>query len=234
MKQFDWVDLQLFAEEIPAPGEESADAGHPDSGRMSWEEILKDPEYNSRIQQIVRARVNDQGKTKAILDTVNPALRQLARVHGLDPDNIDHAALARKILGEQPPAEARLRSHLEGLRSQEAALREIIPGFDLRQELKNPMFARLTSPGVGLGVEDAFYTVHRRQMQQQSMQVAAQRTKQLISNAIQSGLQRPLEAGAQSPALSRFDYRSASPQQRLALKQEIRKAAAEGRKVYPG
>lgn len=234
MKQFDWAALQLFGEEEAAPGEEGADAGHADNGRMSWEEIVKDPEYNARIQKIVRSRVNDQGRTKAILETMEPALRQLAREHGLDPEHIDHAALAEKITGKHRPPDAGLRSHLEGLRSQEAALREIVPGFELRRELKNPMFARLTSPRVGLSVEDAFYAVHRREMQHRSMEAAARRTRQLISNAIQSGMQRPQEAGGQSPALTRFDYRSASREQRQALKNEIRKAAAEGRKVYPG
>ncbi len=239
MKQLQWELLQRFAEEgAEAPaGVNPADAGQEgNQGRMSWEEIVKDPEYNARIQRIVRSRVNDQGRNRAILETMEPALRQLAREHGLDPEHIDHAALAEKITGQQQARDPRagFRSHMEGLRHQEAALREVVPGFDLRRELRNPMFARLTSPGVGLSLEDAFYAVHRREMQQQSMQVAAQRTKQLISNAIQSGSHRPQEAGAQSPTLTRFDYRSASPQQRQALKNEIRKAAAEGRKVYPG
>ena len=110
----------------------------------------------------------------------------------------------------------------------------MVPGFQLRQELRNPLFARLTSPGVGLSVEDAFYAVHRKEMQQRSMQVAAQQTRQLTSNAIQSGTHRPEEAGTQAPTLTRFDYRTASRDQRMALKKEIRKAAAEGRKVYPG
>ena len=237
MKQLHWQLLQLFSEEPEAaPGEECADAGHGETGRMSWEQIVKDPEYNARIQKIVRSRVNDQGRNKAILETLSPALRQLAQEHGLDPEHIDHAALAEKITGQQkaPDPRAGFRRHMESLRQQEARLQEVVPGFELRKELRNPLFARLTSPGVGLSVEDAFYTVHRREMQQRSMQVAAQKTQQLISNAIQSGSHRPQEAGAQAPTLTRFDYRSASPEQRLALKQEIRKAAAEGRKVYPG
>ena len=137
--------------------------------------------------------------------------------------------------GQEPSgAAARFRSHMEGLLRQEAALKAAVPGFALRQELKNPMFARLTSPRVGLSLEDAFYAVHRREIQQHSMRLAAQRTRSMMSNAIQSGTHRPQEAGAQSPALTRFDYRKATQQQRQALKQEIRKAAAEGRKVYPG
>lgn len=239
MKQLQWELLQRFAEEgAEAPaGVDPADAGQEENqGRLSWEQIVKDPEYNARIQKIVRSRVNDQGRNKAILETLSPALRQLAQEHGLDPEHIDHAALAEKIIGQQkaPDSRAGFRRHMESLRQQEARLQEVVPGFALRKELRNPLFARLTSPSVGLSVEDAFYAVHRREMQQRSMQVAAQKTRQLISNAIQSGSHRPQEAGAQSPTLTRLDYRSASPEQRQALKQEIRRAAAEGRKVYPG
>ena len=68
------------------------------------------------------------------------------------------------------------------------------------------------------------------------MQVAAQQATRMISNAIRSGSHRPEEAGAaaQAPSVSRFDYRNATPEQRKALKDAIRKAAAEGRKIYPG
>ena len=122
------------------------------------------------------------------------------------------------------------------VQQQEQALKAVIPNFDLRTEMQNPTFARLTSPSVGLSVEDAFYAVHRREMQAQSMQVAAQQTRQMISNAIVSGTNRPDETGtvSQAPSVSKFDYRNATPAQRKALKDEIRRAAAEGRKIYPG
>jgi len=240
--------LQLFGGEgasgaaSAGEGSEASGEAGADAGRMTWEEVRKDPEFNAQIQKIIRSRVKDQGRMKATLETLEPALRHLAAQHGMDPDHFDHAALAEKITGQHPPAprqsamdHGRFRSHIQGLQQQEQAMREVFPGFDLRRELRNPLFARLTSPGVGLSVEDAFYAVHRKQMQQQSMEVAAQRTRQLISNAIQSGTHRPQEAGAgQAPSLTRFDYRNASREQRQALKAQIRKAAAEGRKVYPG
>ena len=73
-------------------------------------------------------------------------------------------------------------------------------------------------------------------MQQQSREAAARQATRMISNAIASGSHRPQESGtaAQAPSVSRFDYRNATPEQRKALKDAIRKAAAEGRKIYPG
>lgn len=208
--------------------------------RLSWEEIVKDPQYNAELQKIIRSRVKEEGKTKAILETLEPALRQLAKQHGMDPENLDHAALADAITGKQevqPDApQQQFRSHIRKLQQQEQELKAVIPGFDLMQEMKNPLFARLTSPGVGMSVEDAFYAVHRRSMQEQSMQVAAQQTARMISNALQSGARRPEESGtaSQAPSVSKFDYRNATPAQRQALKDAIRRAAAEGRKLYPG
>ena len=32
------------------------------SGRMTWEQILQDPEYNARMQSIIRSRVREEGK----------------------------------------------------------------------------------------------------------------------------------------------------------------------------
>lgn len=125
----------------------------------------------------------------------------------------------------------RFASHLQSLERQAEALKGTFPAMDLRQELKNPVFARLTAPGMGLSVEDAYYAVHRREIQAAAM-AAAQKQ---VSNAIASGAMRPRENGlnGQAAAISSFDYRSASREQREELKKRIRLAAAEGRKLYP-
>jgi len=258
MKQFDWATLQLFGEEEAAPGEEGADAGHADNGRMSWEEIVKDPEYNAEIQKIVKARLKDDGESKAILDILSPALQHLAKENGLDPQNMDYTALVKHITGEyenkalelgvsketamkldqqqRTVEQMKFQNHIQMLEQQGQALKAVYPNFDLRTEMQNPVFARLTSPSGGLSVEQAFHAVHYKEIQAQSMQVAAQKTQEMISNAIQSGTNRPDETGtaAQAPSVSKFDYKNATPAQRKALKDEIRRAAAEGRKIYPG
>lgn len=226
--------------------------------RMSWEEIVKDPEYNAELQKIIKARVKDDGQSKAVLETLSPMLKQLAKEKGLDPENIDHTALVNAVTGvyankalemgvseetarmldqqQRTLEQQKFQNHRLKLQQQEQALKAVIPNFDLRTEEQNPLFVRLTSPGVGMSVEDAFYAVHRKEMQTKSMQVAAQQAQQMISNAMQSGTNRPDESGtaSQAPSVSRFDYRRATPEQRKALKDEIRRAGAEGRKIYPG
>lgn len=124
------------------------------------------------------------------------------------------------------------QEHMQKLQRQAEELKLYFPDFDLREELKNPVFVRLTAPGVGIRVEDAFYAVHRRELQEAAVQAA----KRQVANAIAAGAQRPQEHGlsGQASAVSAFDYRSASKEQRDDLKRRIRMAAAEGKKLYPG
>ena len=240
--------------------------------RMTWAEIMRDPEYNKEMQKTVSSRLKAEKPAKEALEAMRPAIEVMARKYGLDAKNMDYQALAKAIndddayyedkaieMGtsvetakrvdqmereaerrkaqEQMDIEAqKMRQHFISLEEQGQKLKGTFPGFDLRAELGNPKFARLVSPGVGLTVEDAYYAVHREEIQAASMQVAAQRTAEKISNSIQSNSKRPDELGAssQAPSVSTFDYRSASKSQREALKKQIRDAAARGEKLYPG
>lgn len=126
--------------------------------------------------------------------------------------------------------------HFLGLEQQAEQMREVFPDFDLRRALDDPAFARMTAPDVGIRVEDAWYALHRSEIQSAAMQVAAQRTAQMISDSIRSGRLRPSENGIrpQGAGITAFDYRAATPEQRSALKKRIREAAARGEKLYPG
>ena len=126
----------------------------------------------------------------------------------------------------------KIQAHFQKLQEQGEAMKKVFPDFDLRRELQNPVFVRMTSPNVGISVEDAYYAVHRKELQTAAMQVAAQKTAQKVSNAIQAGSRRPTENGinGQAPSVTTFDYRSMSPQQRKELKDRIR----SGEKIYPG
>jgi hypothetical protein len=130
----------------------------------------------------------------------------------------------------------KIQMHIQKLEQQGEAMKATFPNFDLRVELQNPAFARMTSPNVGISVEDAYYAVHRKEIQEASMRVTAQKTAEKLSNAIQAGSRRPVENGTsgQAASVTKFDYRKASPEQREALKKAIRDAAARGEKLYPG
>ena len=236
--------------------------------RMSWEEIMADPEYNKQMQAVIQARLRSAKGAEETLGKLTPALEVLARQHGLDPANPDYDALAKAINDDESYYEdkalemgvdvatarkidqeerdtarqqrtieqERNQQHIMKLIQQEEAMKKVFPNFDLRTELQNKVFARMTSPQVGISVEDAYYAVHHKDLQSASMQVAAQKTAQKISNDIQAGRRRPSENGTsgQAPSVTTFDYSKASPEQRAAFKQYLRSEAAKGRKVYPG
>ena len=240
--------------------------------RMSWDEIMADPEYNKEMQAVVSARLKTAKAAEENLSKLAPALEVLARKHNLDIDNMDYEALAKAIddddayyedkalemgvpvatakkidqdergTARQEREEARtieqqrIISHIKSLEAQGEAMKDRFPDFDLATELQNPVFARMTSPNVGVSVEDAYYSVHRKKIQAAAMQATAQHTAANLSNAIQAGSRRPVENGTsgQAASVTKFDYRNASPEQRAALKQLIREAAARGEKLYPG
>ena len=240
--------------------------------RMSWDEIMADPEYNKQMQSVVQSRLKSAKGAEETLAKLTPALELLARKHNLDPANMDFDALTKAISDDddyyeekalamgvsvetakkidqeeratarQQREEARtieqqrIQQHIQKLEQQGNELKKTFPTFDLRTELQNPAFARMTSPNVGISVEDAYYAVHRNEIQTAAMQVTAQKTAQKISNSIQAGQRRPDEAGTsgQAPSVTSFDYRNASRDQREALKKRIMDAAARGEKLYPG
>lgn len=241
--------------------------------RMSWDEIMKDPEYNKEMQAVVRSRLKSEKSAEEALGKMAPAIEVMARKYGLDPKNMDYDALAtainnddayyeekalemgvsvetakrvdqmernterQKAQEQRTLEEQALQQHFISLERQGEELKKIFPNFDLRTELQNPAFARMTAPGKGImSVEDAYRAVHRNEIDAATSQIIAQKTAEKISNAIASGSRRPDESGvsSQAPSVSTFDYRSASKEQRDALKQRIREAAARGEKLYPG
>ena len=259
---------QDAAAQQPTEANNDTDAAPAASPRMTWDEIMADPEYNKQMQATVQQRLRSAKSAEENLGKLAPAIELLASKYGMDVNNMDYDALAKAIgdddsyyeeealkrgktieqtkqdvQKEQDDArqqrtleQKRIHEHFASLERQGEQMKKVFPNFDLRKELQDPRFARMTSPSGGLSVEDAYYAIHRKEIQAAGMQVTAQQTSQKISNAIQSGQRRPVENGVSGKAASvtSFDYRNAPKQQRDALKKEIYAAAARGEKLYPG
>ena len=65
--------------------------------RMTWEEIMADPEYNKQMQATMRARLKSEKSAEEALGKMAPAIEVMARKYGLDVNNMDYDALAKKI-----------------------------------------------------------------------------------------------------------------------------------------
>ena len=253
--------------EAPAPqaaAAEEADDGQPEAPeeekpkRMTWDEIMEDPEYNRKMQETMQKRLKTAKAAEESMNALMPAIKKLAQEKGLDPENVDYVSLGKMITGEYEskamelgvPVETvmqleqqqrtieqqKIENHFARLEREAEDLRKVFPNFSLQAEMANPAFAKLTHPNIGMSVEDAYYAVHRKELQVASMQVAAQKTAQQISNAIQSGTRRPVESGqsTQAPSVTTFDYSRATKAQRDEFKAKLRASWARGEKVYPG
>lgn len=113
---------------------------------------------------------------------------------------LDDIEVREKMLREnerKTQQEQQLRSHYMDLTRQAEELRKEIPGFDLDRELENSAFFRMTRPGGGLSLKDAYFLVHKNEILQGSMQFAAQQGAQKVAQAVQSGQSRAVENGMQ-------------------------------------
>ena len=138
-----------------------------------------------------------------------------------------------KIREQKTLEQQKFQEHIQRMEREGEALKALYPNFNLRQELQNPVFARMTAPGKGImSVKDAYEAVHRQEIDAAKNEIIAQNVAKKISNSIQAGQRRPQENGtsAQAPSVTTFDYRNMSREQREALKARIRR----GEKVVPG
>lgn len=221
--------------------EQAAAATEKTAPRLTWEQIKEDPEYNRCMQAMIQARLKDAKQARQDLEQLAPVLEAVAEscnVEAGDYPGMVEAVARRRAETAQNKArrDSALLEHFRSLQTQATALREKYPEFDLARELEDPTFLRLTAPDTGVSLEQAYYTVHRDRIEAKALRLAAQRTADRISGAIRAGALRPVENGAAgaAPSVTVFDYRTATPAQREALKKRIRLAGTRGEKLYPG
>lgn len=123
--------------------------------------------------------------------------------------------------------EQMLREHFGKLSQQAEAMRQSYPDFDLQKELENRDFLKLTSPDVGLSVEDAYFAVHHKELAPQMMAYGMQRAKQQMGQTLQAQRNRPAEGAmssrGQGPASQiKIDPRSMTRKEREEIKRQVR------------
>ena len=186
---------------------------------------------NMDYEKLATAINNDDAYYEDKALEMGVSVETAKKVDQMERDSERQKAIQQRTLQEQ-----RIQQHFVRLEQQAEQMKKVFPSFDLRTELQNPAFARMTSPNIGISVEDAYFAIHRNEIQAASGQIIAQKTAEKLSNAIQSGSRRPNESGAssQAPSVSSFNYAKASREQREAFKKDLRARMARGEKVYPG
>lgn len=245
---------QAAADEEPVTAQEPQEAPK----KPSWEELMKDPDYKQQASAMMEKRVAKSRKAEQDMEALLPALRKYAESNGLDPENLDMVAIGKHLNGDyeakamemgvseetamqmdiqdRQEQQRQFAAHISKLEQQAEAMKQIYPDFDLRKEMQNPVFLRMTGPGVNVPVEAAYYAIHKDEIQKATAQVAARKTAEMAANAVASGSVRPNEGTmnqASAPVAAR-DYRSYTKQEREALKKRILDSEASGEKIYPG
>ena len=125
------------------------------------------------------------------------------------------------------------RDHFTKLAQQAEELKKIIPGLNLQEEMKNETFQRLTHPSVGLSVEDAYFTIHRKELEPQMMAYGMNRAKQQMGQTIQAQKKRPAEGAmrgtAQQAADVQLDFSKLDRKERDEYRRKVHAGLIGGR-----
>ena len=129
--------------------------------RMTWEEIMADPEYNKSMQQTVANRLRSAKGAEEMLDKLAPLLEAVGARHGIDVSdraNLDVDALLRAVNADPSYYEAkadelgtttemaRNMSELERLRKEKEERNKV----DLMTQKRQEHFQRLSQQAADL------------------------------------------------------------------------------------
>lgn len=243
-----------YRKKQPADKAASSDDG---SGELpSFAQLLKKPEYNRAMQEIVSKRLKGAKQAGDTLERLTPALKVLAQRYGMEyGEGFDAEAFCNAVSAEtnggensgsadsggfapeqQPQSDNRAvyLAHFSDLRREAEELKTMYPGFDLMREInENPVFARVTAPDIGMSVADAFYATHRQELERSTVQAVVRKTSEALANSIRAGATRPAENGGAitAAAPSAVPYSRMTGTERDQLRREVYTAGQRGRKL---
>ena len=88
---------QQAGEQVAAASNPTEETKTDTPTRMSWDEIMADPEYNKQMQATIQSRLRTAKTAEENLSKLAPAIELLARRYDLDPANMDYDALTKAI-----------------------------------------------------------------------------------------------------------------------------------------
>lgn len=225
---------------------------------MSVEDVIKHPDVNKAIRNIVGKRVNAAKADTDAMAALRPALEVLARAHNLDPANLDYAALSKAVESDdryyedmalangvdvetarQMDKEDRANKRQQEIMRQEHMRRQVQAWRQEEQQLKGQgisidLSKEAENPTfmnllkAGFGVMGAYKAVHHDEIVTAEKQAAFDRAQQQTVAQIRAGNTRPAELGSSQTPAT-------APGQKLTpqIRAQIRAELDRGRKVDP-
>ena len=264
------------APETEAPvAEPSADAA-PEAGeapaaeteteqpkRLTWDEIMADPEYNKAMQETMQKRLRSSKAGLERLEKLGPVLDVLSNYYNIDntdPANLDVDALVKAVVNDDNYYEDRALAEgrtVDEVREESAKARQ---QRDLEEQTRRQRFdtawqqgeafksiipdfdmsRELENPGFramvmgfGMPVEDAWFAVHHREREQALREQITRQATEDAARAVAAGQKRPSENGAVPQGASTTEFNVRDKSYRDRIKREVELAKARGEKVYP-
>lgn len=177
-------------QESGSTGEIGSDAESREDARREWEELISSPKYHAlyteHISDIVRKRLKSERESRTLLDAA-------AKLLGLDgPEGVPDA-IERLVT----PA-------LRDWQSEEAAVKEKYPEFDLSRGMQDPAFAGLLQGFVShpeVSLTQLYELFSLDSLTKAAAEQAAARTASHLLGAVQQRHERPHENGLHKTAL---------------------------------
>ena len=247
-------------QEEPAKVEEKAEEA---PKRLTWDEIMSDPEYNKSMQDTVNKRLKASKSAQENFNKLAPLMEVLGGYYGMDTSDmskLDIDGLVQKVIDDntyyedRSVAEGKSVEEIKKEAAKARADRDLIEqnrrqrfmearqqGEVLKQTVPDFDFGvELNNPrfaamvmNYGMSVEDAYHAIHHAEREKAIKEQAAKTAAENAARSIQAGQARPTENGSTPQAASVSTVNYKDPQYRAALKQQIYAAAARGQKIYP-
>ena len=209
------ADLQKQLDEL----QPILEAGKKIYGVQDTAALRKAVENDDRLRQAEEDEAEAAGMTVDSYRTMKELEAQNARFRAQEQQSIQQQML---------------HNHYQKLVQQAEAMKQTFPDFDLQAELENPAFMRMTSPNVGISVEDAFYAIHGKNIAAESMKAGMERAQKQLGQTIRAQGMRPIEGAAhgqgQPAAQAPMDFRSMTRSEREKFRSQVK----SGKVVIPG
>lgn len=151
--------------------------------------VLRDRAGVKSDEELIHHIMDDDSLYEEEADAAGMTVEAYRQFKELEQQNAEMKAREEQSIQDQM-----FRQHFGKLMQQAEEFRKILPDFDLMKTIReDERFARLTSPEVGLDVQQAFFALHHNEMMPQAMMAGMERAKQQMGQTIQAQRKRPAE-----------------------------------------
>ena len=182
------------------------------------------------------------GDYTALIDAVNKDesyYERLADEQGVSAETarklnqLEISQRREQARAKEAEREAQLQEHFFSMQKQAQDLStKLGRNVSLDNLLQDQNFLRMTAPGSGLSVEQAYYALHHDEELKTQAEAIAQGSTQRVAASVQANRARPTENGhRQASSTSVTDYRQLTRAQQRQVVNEMRRRSAAGERV---